>query len=104
MLETEIMITQAELTSLNRFKAVEYGVVLDSEIEGDKLTWYVYIDQGGTLEPLFSRSGDRRMFKSLDTLISHVQEHCTNARSIKLIIKGMPYLSEIDVHTQLQKE
>ena len=104
MLETEIMITQAELTALNRFKAVEYTVILDSELEDDKLIWYLYIDQGGTLEPLFSRSGDRRMFKSLDTLFSHVQEHCSNARSIKLIMKGMDHLSQIDVYTQNKKE
>lgn len=92
------MITQAELTLLNKFKALKYSVVLDSEITNGKLSWYLYVDQNGSLEPLFSRSGDKRAFRSLDTLYSHLQEHCSNASSITLLAKDMPNLKSIDFH------
>lgn len=98
------MITQAELTLLNKFESLKYSVVLESEIIDGKLSWFLYVDQNGSLEPLFSRSGDKRAFRSLDTLYSHLQEHCSNASSITLLATKMPNLKSIDFRTSKKKK
>lgn len=98
------MITQEELSILNKFQPGKYIVVINVELINGEEIYSLAFNSLNTKpkqlndEVLFSQNGRRREFKSLDTVKNYLSRHCNNASKIEVKFpkpEDFPYLKDI---------